>query len=52
MLFDDLDEPAAAADLRAAVRQQVREPDAPRTPDLGGDAGTAAVATDLLDRLG
>jgi tartrate dehydrogenase/decarboxylase/D-malate dehydrogenase len=52
MLFDDLDEPAAAADLRAAVRQQVREPDAPRTPDLGGNAGTAAVATDLLDRLG
>jgi tartrate dehydrogenase/decarboxylase/D-malate dehydrogenase len=51
MLLDDVDEPAAAAALRAAVRAQVCDPAAPRTPDLGGEATTDAVAADLLDRL-
>lgn len=53
MMFDYLGdgEEEAAADLREAVESQLADENAPRTPDLGGDAGTSAVVEDLLDRL-
>ncbi|WP_225333547.1 isocitrate/isopropylmalate dehydrogenase family protein [Halomicrobium urmianum] len=51
MLFEHLGETGAATRLRTAVREQLADPDAPRTPDLGGDAGTDAVVADLRDRL-
>jgi len=51
MLFDDLGESTAATRLEDAVAAQLADPGAPRTPDLGGDAGTEAVVADLQDRL-
>jgi tartrate dehydrogenase/decarboxylase/D-malate dehydrogenase len=51
LLFDHLGESAAATRLEDAVAAQLADPDAPRTPDLGGDAGTAAVVADLRDRV-
>jgi 3-isopropylmalate dehydrogenase len=49
MLLDFLDHEAAAADVRAAVEAVLV--DGPLTPDLGGDATTAAVGEAVLDRL-
>ncbi|MFH5800679.1 3-isopropylmalate dehydrogenase [Haladaptatus sp. CMAA 1911] len=51
MLLDDLGESAAADALWRAVAEQLADDSAPRTPDLGGDAGTLDVVTDLRDRL-
>ena len=51
MMLDDLGEGGAADVLRDAVAEQLADPDAPRTPDLGGESGTEAVAADLRDRL-
>jgi tartrate dehydrogenase/decarboxylase/D-malate dehydrogenase len=53
MMFDYVGdgEQEAAADLRGAVRSQLADESAPRTPDLGGDATTDDVVDDLLDRL-
>lgn len=51
MLFEELAEAAAAETLRDAVRSQLADDAAPRTPDLGGDANTTAVTEDLLDRV-
>ncbi len=51
MLLEDLGETAAAAGVRDAVRSQLADPDAPRTPDLGGEASTFAVARDVERRL-
>lgn len=51
MLFEHLGEDEAAADLWDAVAEQVADESAPRTPDLGGDAGTEDVIADLHDRL-
>jgi tartrate dehydrogenase/decarboxylase/D-malate dehydrogenase len=51
MMLDDLGEGGAADVLRDAVADQLADPDAPRTPDLGGESGTEAVAADLRDRL-
>jgi len=51
MLFEHLDEPEAAETLRSAVADQLADPDAPRTADLGGDAGTDAVVADLEERI-
>jgi len=50
MLFDDLGEPDAATALKDAVAAQLAD-GGPRTPDLGGDAGTESVVEDLADRL-
>ena len=50
MLFDDLGEGELAADLNEAVRSQLADPVGPRTPDLGGEAGTNAVVDDLRER--
>jgi len=51
MLLDHLGESEAASRLEDAVATQLADPDAPRTPDLGGDSGTEAVVADLRDRL-
>lgn len=50
MLFDHLGETAAAESVERAVAAQLRDSDAPRTPDLGGDSTTDAVAEDLMTR--
>ncbi|MFB6192108.1 MAG: isocitrate/isopropylmalate dehydrogenase family protein [Haloarculaceae archaeon] len=49
LMFEDLGEDGAAADLRAAVVDHFADPDSPRTPDIGGEAGTEDVV-DSLDR--
>ncbi len=51
LLFEDLDERAAADAVRAAVESQLRDESSPRTPDLGGSATTDDVAADLNERL-
>jgi len=51
MLFDDLGETAAADALWTAVADQLADGSAPRTPDIGGTAGTEAVVADLRSRL-
>lgn len=51
LMLDDLGMSAAADAVRRAVAGQVRDPDAPRTPDLGGTATTASVANDLEGRV-
>ena len=51
MLFDELGEGAAAEALWAAVVDQLADGSAPRPPDIGGSAGTDAVAADLRLRL-
>ena len=51
LLWDHLEEPAVARALRAAVTEQLADTDAPRTPDIGGDAGTERVASDLRGRI-
>ncbi|MFB6122297.1 MAG: isocitrate/isopropylmalate dehydrogenase family protein [Haloferacaceae archaeon] len=51
LLWDHLDEPSVGRTLRDAVEAQLADADAPRTPDVGGDAGTEAVATDLRSRI-
>ncbi|MGM0605179.1 MAG: isocitrate/isopropylmalate dehydrogenase family protein [Halobacteriota archaeon] len=51
MLFDHLGEAAIAADLWNMVAAQLADPDAPRTPDIGGDATTTDVVADLRSRI-
>jgi len=51
LLFDQLGEATAASRLEDAVARQLADPNAPRTPDLGGDAGTQAVVADLRERV-
>jgi len=51
MLFDHLGESTASTALWSAVADQLADESAPRTPDLGGDAGTADVVADLQNRL-
>lgn len=51
MMFDELGENASAESLRDAVKAQLADATAPRTPDLDGDALTGAVTDDLADRL-
>lgn len=51
MMFDYLGETGTANDLRTAVKAQLADDTAPRTPDIGGNATTADVVTDLLDRV-
>jgi 3-isopropylmalate dehydrogenase len=49
MLLDHFDYGDEAAAVRGAVEATLA--DGPRTPDLGGDAGTADVTAAILDRL-
>ncbi|WP_122091251.1 isocitrate/isopropylmalate dehydrogenase family protein [Halalkalicoccus subterraneus] len=51
LLWDHLGEEAVARELRAAVADQLADSDAPRTPDIGGESGTEAVAGDLRTRI-
>ena len=51
LLWEHLDEPAVGRALRSAVEAQLADADAPRTPDIGGDAGTEEVAEDLRARI-
>lgn len=51
MLLDHLGERAAADALWDAVAGQLSDPAPPRTPDLGGNAGTDDVVDDLRSRL-
>ena len=50
MMLDHMNLPRAADRIRAAVRQVLSRP-APRTPDLGGDATTAAVGRAVREAL-
>ncbi len=52
LLFEHLGEEAIARELHEAVAEQLADPDAPRTPDIGGDSGTEAVTADLSTRIG
>lgn len=49
MMLEYLEETEAAADVREVVDTVLR--DGPRTPDLGGRAGTTDIRDALLDRL-
>jgi tartrate dehydrogenase/decarboxylase/D-malate dehydrogenase len=51
LMLDDLDEGAAAEALRGAVETHLADPDAPRTPDLDGEAETESVAESVRERL-
>ncbi|WP_248897837.1 isocitrate/isopropylmalate dehydrogenase family protein [Haloplanus halobius] len=51
LMFEHLGEDAVATALWDGVADQLADDDAPRTPDIGGDATTAVVASDLADRL-
>lgn len=51
LLFDHLDDDELASQLRTAVAEQLADPEGPRTPDLGGEAGTLEVRDDLLARI-
>ncbi len=52
LLFEHIGEPAVARELTDAVAEQLADSDAPRTPDIGGNSTTEAVAADLRGRLG
>lgn len=51
LMFEHLGEDAIAKDLWNGVAEQLADPDAPRTPDIGGDATTVDVTSDLRRRL-
>jgi len=51
MLFDHLGGTAAADTPEAAVADQLADPGAPRTPDIGGDAVTEAVVDDPCHKI-
>lgn len=50
MLFDHLDEAAAAAGIERAVASLLADETAPLTPDLGGNATTTEVVDGIIDR--
>ena len=51
LMLDHLGHPEAAAEVLAAI-ERVLAAGAPRTPDLGGSAGTAEVAAAIAGALG
>ena len=51
MLFEDVGEAGLAAALQEAVEGLLADPEAPRTPDLGGSASTGDVVAALEARL-
>jgi tartrate dehydrogenase/decarboxylase/D-malate dehydrogenase len=51
LMFEHLGEDAVASALHGAVADQLADPDAPRTADIGGSATTVEVTDDLTDRL-
>jgi tartrate dehydrogenase/decarboxylase/D-malate dehydrogenase len=50
MMLEHLDAPQAAAALRTAIEDSLRQPQT-RTADVGGTAGTEQVTAAVLDRL-
>lgn len=52
MMLDHLGLPEAGADVLAAIERVLADPDAPRTPDLGGRAGTADVGAAIAEAIG
>ncbi len=51
MLLDDLVGGTVGETLREGVESLLADPNAPKTPDLGGSASTDAVVAALIDRL-
>ena len=51
LLFEHLGEDSIAKDIERAVAEQLADPNAPRTPDIGGDGTTMSVVSDLGERL-
>lgn len=51
LLFEHLNEEQTARTLRNAVAEQLADAEAPRTPDLGGNSDTEAIANDLKSRI-
>lgn len=51
LMLEDLREEAAAETIREAVADVLTDADAPRTPDLGGEATTDDVTEAVLNRL-
>jgi len=51
MMLDHLGESAAAGDIVGAVEATLGDPQAPRTPDLGGTGSTADLAEAIRTRL-
>jgi tartrate dehydrogenase/decarboxylase / D-malate dehydrogenase len=52
LMLDFLGHPAAHDALVAAIESVLADPHAPRTPDLGGAAGTSEVGRALADVIG
>jgi len=52
LMLEHLGHADAAAAIVAAIEQVVADRDAPRTPDMGGDAGTADVGRAVEEALG
>ena len=51
LMFENLEEKELADTLWQGVADQLSDSDAPRTPDIGGEASTEAVVSDLESRL-
>lgn len=51
LMFEHLEEDNIAEELWNGVAQQLADPNAPRTPDIGGNATTMEVVNDLEPRL-
>lgn len=51
MMFEDLGESGAAVKLNQSVKSLLADEDAPRTPDLNGEAGTEEVISALRQRI-
>ncbi|ADV61543.1 3-isopropylmalate dehydrogenase [Isosphaera pallida ATCC 43644] len=52
MLLEHLGQEVAAGSIRRAVTQVLQQPEAPRTPDLGGTATTDQVGAAILAAIG
>lgn len=50
-MFEDLGESIAAVKLNQSVKSLLAYEDAPRTPDLNGEAGTEEVISALRQRI-
>jgi tartrate dehydrogenase/decarboxylase/D-malate dehydrogenase len=51
LMFENLEEQELADTLWQGVAKQIADADAPRTPDIGGEATTEAVISDIESRL-
>ena len=51
LMLDHLGHPEAAAEVVAAIERVLSDPASPRTPDLGGHAGTRELGTAIAEAL-